>query len=90
MGSHAAVATHEEHSIDVSLITVELILAKARVISALWHKSKIHVKNQFVHLRRKIKFMGSHAVILKTFPLMYRINHYCRTDIVKARVISAL
>ena len=46
-------------------------IGEAMVISALQLKSKFEFQT---FLKKKIKFLGSHAVVLvKTFPLMYQL-----------------
>ena len=59
-------STREDHSIDVSITNVGLILTKLR-----WFQ--LFVKNQNSNFSEKIKFGGFHGVVLvKTFPLMYQ------------------
>ena len=66
------VRTREDHSIDVSITNVGLILTKLyKGISALRQKSKFEFRT---FLKKKIKFLGFHGVVLvKTFPLMYQL-----------------
>ena len=60
-------STREDHSIDVSITNVGLILTKLR-----WFQ--LFVKNQNSNFFEKIKFWGFHGVILvKTFLLMCQL-----------------
>ena len=63
-------STREDHSIDVSITNVGLILTKLR-----WFQ--LFVKNQnsnFELFWKKIKFLGFHGeVLVETFPLMYQL-----------------
>ena len=63
-------STREDHSIDVSITNVGLILTKLRWFQ-LFVKVKIRISNFF---EKKIKFLGFHGVVLvKTFPLMHQL-----------------
>ena len=63
-------STREEHSIDVSITNVGLILTKLRWFQ-LFIKSQNSNSNFF---EKKFKFSGFHGVVLvKTFPLMYQL-----------------
>ena len=60
-------STREDHSIDVSITNVGLILTKLG-----WFQ--LFVKSQNSNLKKKIKFLGFHVVVLmKTFPLMHQL-----------------
>ena len=64
-------STREDHSIDVSITNVGLILSKLR-----WFQLFVKSQNSNFELfwKKKIKFLGFHAVVLvKTFPLMYQL-----------------
>ena len=63
--------TREDLSIDAPITNVGLRtdIDEAKVISALWHKSKFNFE-----LFRKIKIWGFYLVVLvKTFPLIYQL-----------------
>ena len=80
-------STREDLSIDISITNVGLILTKLR-------RFQLFVKNQKFEfrtfLKKKIKLLGFHDVVLvRTFPLMYQLLMY-RTDNDEAKVISAL
>ena len=63
-------STLEDLSIDVSITNVGLILTKLRLFQ-LFVKSQ---NSNFELFRKKIKFLGFHAVLLvKTYPLMYQL-----------------
>ena len=63
-------STHEDHSIDVSITNVGLILTKLRWFQ-LCQTSKLEFRTFF---KKKIKFLGFHGVVLvKTLPLMYQL-----------------
>ena len=63
-------STREDHSIDVSITNVGLILTKLR-----WFQ--LFIKRQISNFKlfwKKFKFLGFHGVVLvKTFPLMYQL-----------------
>ena len=63
-------STREDHSIDVSITNVGLILTKLR-----WFQ--LFVKSQNLNFKlfwKKIKFLGFHGVVfVKTIPLMYQL-----------------
>ena len=82
-------STHKDLPIDASISSVELILTK---LGWFQNFSKSQNTHQNSILTYKINFLGSHAVVhMMTFPLLHQLdNYYCRTDIDKARVISAL
>ena len=63
-------STREDHSIDVSITNVGLILTKLR-----WFQLFVKSQNSnFELFWKKIKFLGFHGVVLvKTFPLMYQL-----------------
>ena len=64
-------STREDHSIDVSITNVGLILTKLR-----WFQLFIKSQNSNFELfwKKKIKFLGFHGVVLvKTIPLMYQL-----------------
>ena len=63
-------STREDHSIDVSITNVGLILTKLR-----WFQLFVKSQNSnFKLFWKKIKFLGFHGVVLvKTFPLMYQL-----------------
>ena len=63
-------STREDHSIDVSITNVGLILTKLR-----WFQLFVKSQNSnFKLFGKKIKFWGFHGVVLvKTFPLMYQL-----------------
>ena len=63
-------STREDISIDVSVTNVRLILTKLW-----WFQLFVESQNSnFELFGKKIKFWGSHAVVLvKTFPLMYQL-----------------
>ena len=63
-------STREDLSIDVSITNVGLISTKLRLFQ-LFSTSQ---NSNFELFWKKIKFLGSHAVVLvKTFPLMYQL-----------------
>ena len=66
-------STREHLSIDVSItICIRADIDEAKVISALSHMSKFEFRT-FLK-KKKIKFLGSHAVVLvKTFQLIYQL-----------------
>ena len=54
------------------------------MISALQHKSKYKLNSISNFLKKKIKFYGSHVVVLvKTFPLTYQLLFEFRTFLKK-------
>ena len=64
-------STREDHSIDVSITNVGLILTKLR-----WFQLFVKSQNSNFELfwEKKIKFLGLHGVVLvKTFLLMYQL-----------------
>ena len=64
-------STREDHSIDVSITNVGLILTKLR-----WFQLFVKSQNSNFELfsKKKIKFLGFHGVVLvKTIPLMYQL-----------------
>ena len=65
----------EDLSIDVSITNVQLILTKLGCDFSSLAQVKIQGEIQFqTFLKKKIKFLGFHAVVLvKTFPLMYQL-----------------
>ena len=66
-------STREDHSIDVSITNVGLILTKLRWFQ-LFVKSQNSNFELFWKKKKKIKFLGFHGVVLvKTFPLMYQL-----------------
>ena len=73
MGFHGVASTREDHSIDVSITNVGLILTKLRWFQ-LFVKSQNLNFELFWKKKKKIKFLGFHAVVLvKTIPLMYQL-----------------
>ena len=70
LGFHGVASTREDHSIDVSITNVGLILTKLR-----WFQLFVKSQNSNLELFwKKIKFLGFHGVVLvKTFPLMYQL-----------------
>ena len=64
-------STREDHSIDVSITNVGLILTKL-----MWFQLFVKCQNSNFELfwKKKIKFLGFHGVVfVKTFPLMYQL-----------------
>ena len=63
-------STREDHSIDVSITNVGLILTKLR-----WFQLFVKSQNSnFELFWKNFKFLGFHgAVLVKTFPLMYQL-----------------
>ena len=64
-------STREDHSIDVSITNVGLILTKLR-----WFQLFVKSQNSNFELfwKKKINFLGFHGVVLvKTIPLMYQL-----------------
>ena len=63
-------STLEDHSIDVSITNVGLILTKLR-----WFQLFVKSKFEFrTFLKKKIEFLAFHGVVLvKNFPLMYQL-----------------
>ena len=63
-------STREDHSIDVSITNVRLILTKLR-----WFQLFVTSRNSnFELFWKKFKFLGFHGVVLvKTIPLMYQL-----------------
>ena len=60
-------STREDLSIDVSITNVGLILTKLRLF-------QLFSTSQTSNLKKKIKFLGFHGVVLvKNFPLMYQL-----------------
>ena len=66
--------------------TYRCMLRPTWMISDLQHKSKYKSNSISYFFEKKIKFFGSHVLVLvKTF--RWRINYLCRTDIDEARAI---
>ena len=68
--------------------TYRCMLRPTWMIWALQHKSK-YKSNSISNLKKKIKFFGSHVVVLKR-PFRWHINYLCRTDIDEAKAIFFL
>ena len=72
---------HDDNSI--------VIVLRGLSSSRIKHKSKYRSNSISNFSEKKIKFLGSHVIVLGR-PFRWRINYLCRTDIDEARAISFL